>query len=183
VTTGTNRILVTARSKLACLTVWQDQLLAFGSWDDYDIEVWDLLAAKQVCSLPGHLGAVRAMACTGTGLGLLTGSWDGTVRMWHLKSAEQSRILTRHPDSVYALALAPDGSTVASGGTDGTIKLVDLDTRQERATLKGHAGTIWSMAFSSDGKLLVSGGEDQTVRLWRAASDAEVTTTFATPAR
>jgi WD40 repeat protein/serine/threonine protein kinase len=173
-TTGEGRTLVKQSDKIGCLSVWQDQALAFGGWDNYGIELWDLHARAQRRELRGHLGPVRAMAFVSTGQELVTGSWDGTVRLWNLESGGPSEILTRHSDAIFAVAVSPDGTTLASGGTDGAVKLLDLTTRQERAALKGHAGSVRSLAFSKDGKLLVSGGTDRTVRLWRAASDEEV---------
>jgi len=172
VATGEGRILVQRSNRFGCVLAWQDQTLAFGSWDDYVIEVWDLHARGQPRVLRGHRGPVRAMAFLRTGRELVTGSWDGTVRLWNLESDGRSEILTSHTDEILAVAVSPDGTTLASAGTDGTVKLLDLSTRRERAALKGHTGGVQSLAFSQDGKLLVSGGD--TVRLWRAATDEEV---------
>jgi WD40 repeat protein len=171
---GVGSTLVKRSNRFSCLLAWQDQTLAFGGWDDYVVELWDLHDRRQRRELRGHLGPVRAMAFIRTGRELVTASRDGTVRLWDLESTGPSEILTRHTDGIEALAVSPDGATLASGGMDGTVKLLDLSTRRERAALKGHPGPVMSLAFSQNGKLLVSGGGDHTVRLWRAASDEEV---------
>jgi WD40 repeat protein len=173
-TTGEGRTLRKQPGKIGCLSVWKDQALAFGGWNDYFIELWDLHAGAQRRELRGHLGPVKAMMFMSTGRELVTGSWDGTVRLWNLDSSGPPEILIRHTDSIFAVAVSPDGATLACGANDGAVKLLDLSTRRERAALKGHMGTVWSLAFSKDGKLLVSGGGDRTVRLWRAATDEEV---------
>jgi WD40 repeat protein/serine/threonine protein kinase len=172
--TGEGRILVKRPNRFSCLTVWQDQVLALGGWDDYVVELLDLHDSGKRRELRGHLGSVVAIAFIRTGRELVTGSQDGTVRLWPLESNGPSEILTRHTDGIWALAVSPDGATLASGGKDGTVKLIDLSTRRERVALKGHVGAVLSLAFSRDGKLLVSGGGDHTVRLWRAATDEEV---------
>jgi WD40 repeat protein/serine/threonine protein kinase len=172
--TGEGRTLVKQSDKIGCLSVWQDQALAFGGWDNYGIELWDLHTRAQRRELRGHLGPVKAMAFVSTGRELVTGSWDGTVRLWNLESGGPSEILIRHTDMICSVAVSPDGATLACGANDGAVKLLDVSTRRERAALKGHAGPVLSLAFSKDGKLLVSGAGDRTVRLWRAATDEEV---------
>jgi WD40 repeat protein len=183
--TGEDGTLVKRPKKLSCLKVWQDQVLAFGSWDDYVVELWDLRDRRQRRELRGHVGPVRAMSFIRTGRELVTSSRDGTVRLWDRESDRPSEILAHHTDGIEALAVSPDGATLACGGLDGTVKLLDLSTRRERVALKGHTGTVRSLAFSQDGKLLVSGGDDHTVRLWRAATDEEVASanTSSMPAR
>lgn len=117
-------------------------------------------------TLTGHTNSVWAVAISGDGQTLVSGSEDNTIKVWNLKTGQLNQTLTGHSDTVRSVALSPDGQTLVSGSGDKTIKVWNLYTNKVLITLPGHSSPVWSTAISPNGGTLVSGGEDGKVNLW-----------------
>src|SRR5207249_4566491 len=69
---------------------------------------------QPLAELEGHGDSVEAVAFSGDGSLLVSGSADGSVRLWRLQGEEFRRFLALPvPGPVKALALSRDGSTLA----------------------------------------------------------------------
>jgi WD40 repeat protein/serine/threonine protein kinase len=133
------------------------------------VRVWDVVKKEHVDVCRGHTDCVYAVAFSGDGKWMATGSWDGTARLWDAATYEPIDIL-KHGGRVYHLAFSPDGTRLATACADNTIRLWDLATRQEVAELRGHESYVHSVAWSPDGTRLVSASGDFTVRVWDTLS-------------
>jgi WD40 repeat protein len=60
--------------------------VAAGADDAGSIRIWDVATGAVVAELTGHRGAVNSVEFTPDGLGLVSGSDDGTVRLWQLRT-------------------------------------------------------------------------------------------------
>ena len=90
------------------------------------VQLWDLEAAQplQTVPMPGHSGAILALAQhAGAGLVATTGP-EGVVLLWDRKDGRLRAPLVGHTGQVVpALAFSPDGAVLASGGSDGTVRV------------------------------------------------------------
>lgn len=58
--------------------------LLFGGYNDYTINVWDVLKGTRVSILFGHENRVSTLRVSPDGTAFCTGSWDHTLRVWYL---------------------------------------------------------------------------------------------------
>ncbi|MCT7983692.1 NB-ARC domain-containing protein, partial [Laspinema sp. A4] len=77
-------------------------------------------------TLTGHSGEVNAVAISGDGQRVVSGSNDNTLKVWNLATGEEERTLTGHSDWVGAVAISGDGQRVVSGSNDNTLKVWNL---------------------------------------------------------
>ena len=121
--------------------------------------------------LVGHEGPVHAIAISGDGRWLVTGSEDKTARLWNLTAKEPektARVLNGHDGPVVAVAFSGDGRWLVTGSWDKTARL-DLTAKEPEKTarvLSGHDRPVVAVAISGDGRWLVTGSFDNTARLW-----------------
>jgi WD40 repeat protein len=131
---------------------------------------------------------VQAIAFSGQGKLLVSGSEDKTLRLWDTDTGKCLNILQGHTNAIlsvaaspqgnvfansniiWCVAYSPSGNLLASGSKDSSVKLWDMPTGECLKTLEGHRSWVWCIAFSPDGTTLASGGNDQVVRLWDVAT-------------
>jgi WD40 repeat protein len=131
------------------------------------IKVWDLEAGEERDILCGHTGPVRALALSGDGKRLVSGSYDRTVKVWDLGSRTEAFSL--HADSaIDSVALSKDGRRLCAGtgGTPAAIKVWDLDACMELLTLDGHRWNVSCLALNDAGTRLYSGSFDKSIKVW-----------------
>lgn len=116
-------------------------------------------------TLSGHGDTVWAVSVIPNGQGLVSGSFDKTLKLWSLEG-ELQKVFLGHTDAVRSVATSADGQTMVSGSSDKTIKVWDLQTGNLLETLTGHSGPVWSVAISPDGQTLASGSYDGTIKIW-----------------
>ncbi|MEV4516710.1 Hsp70 family protein [Dactylosporangium sp. NPDC049525] len=141
------------------------------------------LGLSAATELPGHSGAILALAFAPDSATLLSGGGDSSVRLWDVAAhAERGAPLAGHANPVRAVRFSPDGATFATGGyecgrrwrTDtaaqtGVPTAVPVTTGAVRAT----AG-IADIAFGSDGTPIAVGFAGGTFRLWDLAAGSEL---------
>jgi WD40 repeat protein/predicted Ser/Thr protein kinase len=138
-----------------------------------NVVLWDAHTLRPAAPLPGHAGAINAIAFDRGGGRFVSASSDRTVRLWVTATGQCLQIFKGHTDEVYAAAFHPRGTRIASAGRDRAVWLWDPASEQEVARLPGHTSYVWSLAFSPEGETLISGSGDFTVRLWDTAPLAE----------
>ncbi|MFB7369484.1 protein kinase [Streptomyces sp. NPDC056222] len=123
--------------------------------------------------LPGHDGAVTALAVDATGEVVLTGGKEGRIRVWSTAEGGSCRYeLPASPGNdaapVTAVALTADGRTGLSARGEGVLEVWDLGSGALLRTLPGHATHVTAVALNGAGLAAVAydGG---SVQVWNLA--------------
>ena len=124
-----------------------DKALVTGGKDNL-LRFWDLEDDRQLGTLPGHLGWVRSLAIPSKGPGIVSGSFDRTVKIWN--GGPRSDVLHGHKDWVCAVAFSADDRLLASGSRDGTVRIWNAGDGRLLKTLDGLGGSVLAVAFSPD---------------------------------
>jgi glucose repression regulatory protein TUP1 len=103
--------------------------------------------------LEGHKDSVYSVAFSPTGLELLSGSLDKTIKLWELSAPRSGpgmmhsgtpragsckTTFVGHKDFVLSVALSPDGKWVVSGSKDRGVQFWNPVDGQPQFMLQGH---------------------------------------------
>ncbi len=130
----------------------------------FTVHVWDIPDRKLNFTLKGHTDKVNALALTGDGKMLASGSDDGTIQLWDIRIGLPT--LSLRAGKTGALAFSNDGKILASANNSDSIQLWDVTTGRQWTSLKSENGYITVFAFSTDGKILASGDQYGAIQLW-----------------
>jgi len=150
---------------------------AYLPYGAYDIlarrpSMWKLLPIS-IKTLRGHTHSVASVTYGPDGL--VTGSWDKTIRLWN-DSGNEIKIFKGHDGWVGSVACSPYDQLLASGSDDGTVKTWNPHTGASIHTLRGHRDSVRSVTFGPEEHLLVSGSWDGTVKIWNHHTGSSIET-------
>ncbi len=131
-----------------------------------------LLVVSAQAQFAGHGGPVRAIAISGDGNSLLSGSFDTAAIRWSLKTEAAEQVLRFHSDAVNAVAFLKDGRMVTAGA-DAKVAIWTPGRQQPDQVFEGHTAPVVSLAVSPDGARLASASWDHTVRVWSLGDGAQ----------
>jgi WD40 repeat protein/serine/threonine protein kinase len=92
-----------------------------------ELHLWETETGRHVRTFAEHDEAVTAVAVSGDGRYLLSGSMDRTVKLWDAAAGQCLRTFSGHTEAVTSVALSPDGRYALSGGADRLLKVWVLD--------------------------------------------------------
>jgi len=117
-----------------------------------------------------HDGMIYAIAISGDGKTLGSGSADHTIRVWRCEPRSKlekfKRTLLGHSDTVLSVALTQDGATLVSGSIDKTVRIWNLMGWAAPLVLTGHAAPVNCVAIHPGEQFAASGSADSTIRFW-----------------
>jgi WD40 repeat protein len=111
-----------------------------------------------------HTERIMAVAFSGDGLFIASGSDDCMAKVWSAKTGEELSTMSGHTGPITSVVLSGDGKLVVSGSYDRTIRLWEATTGTELHVLAGHKDHVFSVALSGNNKLIASC--DLTMRVW-----------------
>ncbi len=136
-----------------------------------DVIRFDVATGEWLGPLTGHEGPVSRIEYLPEGAGIVTSSWDGTVRLWSTEGDELATI-EAGVGLINGLALSDDGRFMLTGGDTGIVRLWELRHGQAEpiATLPGHRSVVLNVAFAPpEGVVAASVAWDGEVRVWDAS--------------
>ncbi|XP_076344220.1 cell division cycle protein 20 homolog isoform X2 [Tachypleus tridentatus] len=157
-----------------CSVKWAttDPILAVGL-NSGSIELWDVVAQKQLRVMSGHEGRVPVLSWSNYIVS--SGCRSGEI-YHHDVRAHSHRVgmLRGHKREVCGLAWSPSGYYIASGGEDGKVNVWQASmSRCPVQTFTNHAAAVKALGWCPwRGSLLASGGglNDHYLRLWNISS-------------
>jgi len=130
-------------------------------------------------SIPGHAGAVSALAFRRDGARLVTAGADGAVKEWDARSGEGIRTLPGHTDRVAGLRATQDGRFVLTAG-DHTVHIWSLRDGAPVRTIDVGAGPVQSLDVSPDAKLVAVGAPNGEARVFSPDGERVATLAYGT---
>jgi WD40 repeat protein len=174
-----------------CVAVSRDGTLAALSRAGHGIDLAEF-PGKTLRTMPGHPGAVYALAFSADGKRLLSAyrtrpqgpmmlkmrpggeaepppPADDTLRVWETETGKELR---RWERAAAAAALSADGKVILAGCDDGKVRRLEVDTGEELPALT-LPGAITSVAVSADGLRAAAACSDG-ILVWEAPTGREV---------
>ncbi len=134
-----------------------------------ELPLWDVRDGSHI-ELLGHTDRIGDVTFSPDGSGLVSGSFDGTVRYWDL-ATETSAVLRTFDDSITEVCYAPDGASIAASSEDGHVVL--WNAQRELLTSTRIEGAARSLAWAPASDRVAIAGADHAVTL--LSTDGAVT--------
>ena len=93
--------------------------------EDHNVYLFDMRNMQRALNvLKGHVAAAMSVDFSPTGEGLVSGSYDRTLRLWDRAKGHSTDVYhTKRMQRLFAVAWTPDNRYVLSGSDDGNVRL------------------------------------------------------------
>ena len=126
---------------------------------------------RETARLRGHTGDIYALAFSGDGAFLASGSSDRTIRVWDVDTRLERLTLRGHTDSVLALAFSPDEQRLlVSAGADFRTRVWETSPQRDPSIDNEIRDPVALATLSSDGRFLAMANARGAVILLRPQS-------------
>ena len=155
------------------------------SSDDNTVCIWSLPTilynspyspATSIKRFIGHTKMVTSIRWSLSGMFLISGSWDNTIRKWNAVSGECLFVTkAKHVDGIREIAYSPDNRRIVSGGSDKKMYVWDAESGSVIiGPLEGHTSIVTAVTYSPRGEYILSGSGDRSVIVWDADNGSKL---------
>ncbi|GMH58532.1 hypothetical protein TrST_g1037 [Triparma strigata] len=129
---------------------------------DGKARAWNLGAkAQDPLKLEGHTNSVQAVAISGDGSTVISGSQDKSVRVWDAQTGEQKALLEGHTGMVFSVDISKDGKLAVSAGySDKTVIIWSLEGEAKELKKVDFGKYVFAVTFAPNDESLFAGGVD-----------------------
>ncbi|MDP6636524.1 MAG: WD40 repeat domain-containing protein [Phycisphaerae bacterium] len=125
---------------------------------------WALQGGWNAGVMTGHSNTVCALAVCGPGL--ISASWDGTLRLWNAHNNAQA-VLSGPKAGISGVSVgSPACSRVVASSFDGSLTVWNLDVLKKEKALTGHNEEVMSVAATFDASIALSGSVHGIMKVW-----------------
>lgn len=117
-------------------------------------------------SIEGHTCKILRIMCVGSVEGLLSVSYDKTIRLWDFKTCTQVWSISLSPFYSTNIVAFKEDSKVVIGMNKGNVMELDLKDTSLRKWLPGHIKEVFLVVISSDLEVLASTSCDFELAIW-----------------
>ena len=116
-------------SGVNALAVSRDGKRLASAGQDNDIVLWEITAEglDRRAVGHGHTASVTSVAFDPSGMRIISGSEDKTVKVWDAEPSEDGLMelltLEEHTNLIHSVAFSPSGRDIASASSDGTVRV------------------------------------------------------------
>lgn len=130
--------------------------------DDSCLIGWSVDDKRCIFKLKGHEAPVKACSASLSGLKIVSGSWDRTVRIWDGCSTNCLWTL-QHEALVLGVSFSEETSLITVCCDDKSTKVWDMRTYENVMTFTGHSNSVTCCAQNEF--TVATGSLDKTIRL------------------
>lgn len=163
------------------------EIVAAGSLDNFDIQVWSVQTSQLLDQLSGHEGPISCLSFgLETNARLASASWDKTVRIWDIFGRSQTSEPFDLTSECLALAMRPDSKEFSVSTMDGKIACFDIESGKMVREIDGRKDILQgryredeftsknskrgkhfdSIAYSFDGLTLIAAGNNNSICMY-----------------
>lgn len=166
------------------------EVVCAGSLDSFDIHIWSVQTGQLLDQLSGHEGPVTSLEFAPSGVALISGSWDHTVRVWSIFGRSQTSEPLQLQADVLRIAIRPDSKQIAVATVDGQLTFWSVSEGSQEAGVDGRrdisggrkltdrrtaakaSGTkaYSALAYSLDGSCIIASGNSKYICLYNVQS-------------
>jgi COMPASS component SWD3 len=125
-------------------------------------------------TLTGHIGSIRTLKTAHSGLTLISGSYDQTIKQWDLTKFSLSHSSYDPLGDIHSLAIFPNRDLIAAAGGDGRITIWQLGDGHKIKVLIGNIYSVESLAISENQEIIVAGCIDGKIRFWSWDNNTQI---------
>jgi WD40 repeat protein len=104
---------------------------AVSASNDWTLKVWDLASGREVRTLSGHSGGVRAVAVTPDGQRAISTCWDNTLKIWELEKGGELATFTCD-DTANCCSFSKALELIVVGDAGGHLHFLHLEEPKPR---------------------------------------------------
>jgi hypothetical protein len=112
----------------------------------------------------GHTGGVNAVAISGDGRIIASGSYDTTVKTWDATGKMLSNLEAGKTQKL-SVALNSNGTILVAGTEGGSVRIWDVTKGDKCRRIPSKNGSVWSVAVSEDGARAVAGYDNGSIHI------------------
>lgn len=162
------------------------EIVCAGTMDTFEIFVWSVQTGKLLDILAGHEGPVSSLAFSSSGMMLISGSWDRSVRTWDVFGRNKHIEVFPHQTEVLAVAFHPNGQELAAATLDGQISFWEVENGKQLGSIEGRkdisggrkqtdrttadnaaSGKAFnSLCYTADGTCIIGGGTSKYICIY-----------------